>query len=431
MSATLSYELRTKTARVGGREIVGVERCRTRAYPGLASEAPATSVLYEEAARVLRAGAVHTVWDVGAGAGVGASVLAESFARVIAIDPSAPARDFASAMAPELCVRPSMREALAPPDAAVIVDVLGHADAPLAVLRELRKYMKLGARALVAEQAAHALQVLRAPMRRAFTKETLSSLAAAAGFEVESWVVSEGTFLACVLVATPDEGTALLELGANALSKGDDLAALAAYAEAKACDDARVAFEASLGEADVRLARGEGDLACAAYLAAIARNPRDPRAASSLAQLLCDAGERTTAARLAEQASRCAPSEACAAVAMAVVTDALFAGSGVTGEPSLDAWRRAASLAPDHPVVVCHYASCSLRAGDPTSALLSLERLRAYGDPLPAVVHVALGEVLLALGRKADAHAEVKMALAKAPAAPEVMDLWKRVHGKA
>lgn len=402
---SISYDLRAHRVEVDGEAIVGISRGRAFALPGLTSPAPDTSVLYEEAASALSGAKV--VWDLGSGSGVGARALAEAFEKVVAIEPDPGARALSAKVAPKATVIEAYEEQGAP-DAAVLVDVLGHVVSPYAVLRGLRSRCKQGTRVFVAEPLAHPLQTLKAPARRAFSRLAIKTLATSAGFAVCSWVTFEGTFLACVLTAVDDAGPALLERAAIALQSGDEASALAAYAEAQADANKGIRREAMLGEADLRLARGEGDLACAAYMRARATDGADVRPLAALSQIACDLGELESALRMAQQASSVDPADASAAVALALA----LAATG-EHEAAWCAWRKASSLLPDHAVVASRYASAALAHGDTTSALIALERSRSYGDPWPAEAHLALSEVLLALGRKQDARAEQELAAAK------------------
>lgn len=416
----ISYDLQAATADVDGVLIEGVTRSRARALPGLVSEAPDTSVLYQEAVSAL--GSPKVVWDVGAGSGVGSRVLAGSFERVVAIDPDACARAFASKLAPSAVVLGSLEGAPAP-DAAVVIDVLGHAASPYELLRTLRTRVACGAKVFVAEAIAHPLQALRPPARRAFSRGSLKTLATTAGFAVSAWVMLEGSFLACVLTAVDDASAASLERAAVALSNGDQVTALAEYTAVQGAGSKGIRREAMLAEADLRLARGEGDLACLAFMRARGLDSTDVRALAALSQIACDSGEIDSALSMARQAVAADATDPSSAVALAV---ALHAQGDHAGSAS--AWRRANSLMPDHPLVASRWAAAALAMGDPTGALLTLERCRAYGDPWPAETYVTMTTVLLALGRKQDARAEIRIAVATSPT-PEVMETWKKANG--
>jgi len=414
----LAYDVRTSTADVDGEPVSNIDRTRARAYPGLNAAAPLNRVFYEEACEQL-AGA-KVVWDVGTGSGFGAAILAERHDCVIAIDPDATARAFATRLARNVVVVASGEEQPSP-DGAAVIDVLGHVTSPFALLRDLRKNLEEGARVFVAEAAAYPNQTLVHPARRAFSVSALEGLADAAGFRVAAWTSRAGTFLACTLVAVEDDGAKALEQGAMAMSAGDAEAARESYERAAASPHRGVQREAALAMADLHYAMREGDLACAAYMRAHEIDSADPRPLAALAQLLCEAEDIKTAARFAQEAVALEPADAGAQVAMAVVLEAASA------QNSLESWRKASSLAPDQSEVVSRYATLALGAGDATSALLALDRARSFGEDDGPSLNIVLTRVLLALGRKADAKGEASLAKAKAPDHPAVLALLAEV----
>ncbi len=97
-------------------------------------------------------------------------------------------------------------------------------------------------------------------------------------------------------------------------------------------------------------------------------------------------------------------------------------------ETALAAWRVAANLAPDHPGLVARFVEAAVASEDFVSALLALEKLRSYGDPLGSNFHLLTASVLLAGGRRADAILEARLAVAGAPNDPSVKAFWDRMN---
>lgn len=414
----VTYELQDATAKIGEVVVSKVTRTRARTYPGLVAVAPQTRVLYELAKEHLSAAQV--IWDIGAGSGSGCAVLAELQARVIAIDPDPTARAFASSFAPDVTVVAN-GDGQPAPDAATIIDVLGHVASPFALLRDLRKVMRPADRVFVAEPLAYPNQTIVAPARRAFCRSGLEALANAAGFRVDLWVARTGAFLVCTLVAVADEGSVALENAAIALTAGNVEAARDSYAIAATSVEFGVQREATLAMADLHYALHEGDLACAAYLRAHEIDHTDPRALAGLAQLIAETGDLVSAAKFAQQALAIEPADASAQVAMAVVLDR------AAPDNALEFWRRAASLAPDQCELVSRYAMLALASGDAASAWLALERARWFGEDEAPTLNIALTHVLIALKRTEDARNEALIAKAKAPQNPEVLALFTAI----
>jgi len=59
------------------------------------------------------------------------------------------------------------------------------------------------------------------------------------------------------------------------------------------------------------------------------------------------------------------------------------------------------------------------------------ERLRSYGDPLPAQFYVTLALMLSAEGRRSDALLELRLARALEPHNETVLELWSELGSLA
>ena len=381
---------------------------RERAYPGLPGEAPQTRAFYALAAEKL-AGA-RRVLDAGCGAGNGARRLAESFDQVIALDRDRDAIEVARRIAPAVTfavadfARPPSIETV---DAAVIVDVLGHAANPFALLRAVHARLAPGGRIVVAEARAYPTQLLREPARRAFSPAALEALLGAAGFDVEEHVPGDGPFVACVARAAVDPSCEELSRAARALAIGDVDAALAALERASSADRRAVRVEALVSLGELRLARGEGDAAARAFMAARAGDSAEPRATAGLARItlaMGDVDDAVALARIARSQDAACPTSACA-LAMAL------AAAGQKG-PALGALREASALAPDDVAVAMGFAESAAGAGQTKPAIFAMERARRYGNRFPAGFHVLLAELLLEGGRAPDALLEARCAAA-------------------
>jgi 2-polyprenyl-3-methyl-5-hydroxy-6-metoxy-1,4-benzoquinol methylase len=82
--------------------------------------------------------------------------------------------------------------------AAIVADTLGHVADPETFLRNVRACLAPAATLVIAEPLAQLAQRLTAPARRAFTKQELGAILTRAGFVVEGWLCTAGSFVACV-----------------------------------------------------------------------------------------------------------------------------------------------------------------------------------------------------------------------------------------
>ncbi len=411
-------------ARVGGRK-VEIDIGRVRSYPGLAGEAPDTRAYYALATEKLSGAA--RVLDVGTGSGAGALVLKAAFAEVVAIDEAREAVAFARAHAGGVMVvhaDGAAAPASVTADAAVLVDVLGHARDPRALLRAVHARLRPGGRVVVAEARAYPTQALRAPARRAFSSRALASLLEAMGFDVDEEIGGPGPFVAFVAHAAAGNDPDAIVRAACKFGEGDVDGALRLLDEAAATARVAVRMDALVTLGDVRMALGDGDGAAKALLAARAVDPKDPRPVAGLARLTLAMGDRVEAAALARIATSLDPACSAAACALAMTI-------GAPGDKDNAALRIAAALSPDDEAVAMAFAESSRGAGARKAAVFALERARRYGDPLPVTFHVLLADLLLEECRREDAILEARLAEAVSPGAPEVAALWSRVHGGA
>lgn len=405
------------TAQFPAGSSVPVARGRARAYPGLVSEAPPTLPYYRAAREVLRS--PRRVLDAGCGAGAGARILSDELAEVVGLDRDADAVAFATLHAPRAHIA---CHDLALPyeggfDACVLVDVLGHAASPYHVLRSVRRSLGDGSAVLVAEAAAYPLQTLRPPARRAFSLRALTTLLSATGFEVEHWVTRDGTFLCALARAVDDEGARWLAHGAEAIAAGDADGAFAAYAEIGRLGRAPLRVEASLAEADLHLALGNGDGATTAYFRARELDPQDPRPLAGLAQIALAIGDHGDAVALAEIACRMDPTDRSAVLALALALDRAHRAEAAT------CWKTAASLCADELGVVARFAAAAAEHGDPGDGVRALERLGAYGEERTVDFHLAYARALASADRGSDAQLALRAAAALAPEDPAVHSL--------
>jgi Flp pilus assembly protein TadD len=205
-------------------------------------------------------------------------------------------------------------------------------------------------------------------------------------------------------------------------AEGREAEALLAYEAAATSPRPEIRLEALLCLGDLLLGRGDGDGACRAYFAAREVSESDPRPLVGLAQVALGAGEQREALVLARRALALDPSEVSAACALAVVT------ASIIPDDAFPYFRAASNLAPDSLFIASQLAAVACARGDHDMALYALERVRGYGDDLGAALHVALGNVLLAAGRRADAKLEARLAMARAPGDPEVVRLWSELQ---
>lgn len=395
---------------------VPVSVSRSRAYPGLTSTAPSMVPFYAAIEDLNLRG---PVLDAGAGAGEGSRTLFESGREVVAIELDHSAAHFLREYAPgvrvieaDLCTdAPVVGMA-----AAVVADTLGHVADPEAFLRNVRACLAPDATLLLAEPLAQLTQRLIAPARRAFTKPELSALLARAGFAIDGWLATAGTFVACV--ARRIEDSAL-----DTLRRASALAEVGKFTEARILlEGARterhaLALEVLLGQGELAMAERAGDTAAKAFFQARELAPQDARALTGLSRIALSIGASDDALRLAMDAVRAEPSSALAAATLAIV------GERTEHPEAFNAWRAAVNLAPDDVGIVTGLGRAAAARGEYHYAICAFDRASAYGDEFGPEFHVTLGWLLLADGRRHDAVLEARHAQALSPDDPSAREL--------
>jgi tetratricopeptide (TPR) repeat protein len=400
---------------------VPVVRGRVRTYPGLRSSAPSTAPFYRAFASVGTGDG--TVIDAGAGSGIGSALLAPQYDHVLAVDVDPKALAFVREYAPEVeAVQASFDDPLERPaaDAAVVVDVLGLAKDPARFLGSLRGSLGARARVLVAEPSAFVAQRLVTPARRAFSHRSLEALLVRGGFHATTWVADTGTFIGCVATAA-DDGAWEHFAGASRAAATDPDLAFAELAAAGRSGRRDVQREAAIAIGELRISLNDGDGAARAFLDAAGLDATDPRPLAGLSLLALAGGSRNDAMELAARAAELDPTEARAAVALAWAADRV-------GHPeAFNVWRITERLLPDDLDVTSRLAALASERGDYAFGISVFERLRSYGDPLPAQFYVTLALMLAAEGRRADALLELRLARALEPENEMVLELWSEL----
>jgi Flp pilus assembly protein TadD len=387
---------------------VPVSVSRSRAYPGLKSSAPSMVPFYAAVEDLNLRG---PVLDAGAGAGEGARTLREAGREVVAVELDHSAAHFLREYVPgvriieaDLCLDAPVKGMAA----AVVADTLGHVADPEAFLRNVRACLAPDAPLLIAEPLAQLTQRLSAPARRAFTKPELGAALVRAGFAVDGWLATAGTFVACL--ARRIEDPAL-----EALRRAGELAEIGQFAAGrKLLEGARterhaLTLEVLLGQAELAMAERAGDIAARAFIQARELAPNDARALTGLSRIAISIGESEDALRLAMDAVRVEPSSALAAATMAIV------GERLEHPEAFNAWRAAVNLAPDDVGIVTGLGRAAAARGEYHYAVCAFDRARAYGDEFGPEFHVTLGWLLLADGRRHDAVLEARHAQALSP----------------
>ncbi|MBM4363435.1 MAG: hypothetical protein FJ104_12195, partial [Deltaproteobacteria bacterium] len=309
-------------------------------------------------------------------------------------------------------------------DAAFVVDVLGLARDPIGLLDSVRRALPKNGPLLVAEARAHPAQRLIAPARRAFSPLGLDALLTRTGFELRQR--DDASLGLSSRSAVPTEDPSHLALAAASLAAGaSPVAALAELERARGSASPAVRLEAMLLSSELHEQVGDGDESAARALDAAALAPADGRALARLARLTLASGEQGDALSLSLRASELSPTEPEVAVALAMVA------SSLDHPDAVPAWRIAQRLAPDDLGVATALARTAADRGDPLLGIHTFERLRAYGDPLPADFYVVTALLLRAAGRGADARLELDVARRLDPGNPAVNDLCAELDAAA
>ena len=417
---TYSGDLRTglfmAEFKSGARIAVNVSRSRT--YPGLNSTAPGTLPFY---AAVEDLNLTGPVLDAGCGSGEGARALRDAGREVVAIELDRASAHFAREYTPGIQVIEADLCLSAPVSgmaAAVVADTLGHVADPEVFLRNVRACLAPAGTLLVAEPLAQVAQRLIAPARRAFTQQELGAMLTRAGFSVEGWLSSMGTFVACIARRIEDPVLQTLDEASNLAAEGHFTQARERL-EAVRTPRSALALELLLAQGELAMAERAGDLAARAFFQARDLEPLDARALTGLSRIALSIGESQDALRLAMDAVRAQPASALAAATLAIVGDRL------EHPEAFATWRAAVNLAPDDVGIVTGLGRAAAARGEYHYAICAFDRARAYGDDFGPEFHVTLGWLLLADGRRRDAALEARHAQALSPDDASARELYE------
>jgi tetratricopeptide (TPR) repeat protein len=240
------------------------------------------------------------------------------------------------------------------------------------------------------------------------------------GFHATTWVADTGTFIACVATAADDGAWEHFAAASRVADTNPDLAftELAAAARSGRRDVQR---EAAIAIAELRLKLKDGDGAARAFLDAASLDATDPRPLAGLSVLALTGGSIEDAVELAARAAELDPTEQRAAIALA------WAADGAGHRDAFNVWRITERLVPDDLDVTSRLAASAAERGDYAFGISVFERLRSYGDPLPAQFYVTLALMLAAEGRRSDALLELRLARALEPDNETVLELWSEL----
>ena len=401
----------TYTAKFNDGTSVEVQPGRARLYPGLRSEAPAMAPFYDAFARLVSAESRSArVLDAGCGSGVGTRRLLAHGLSVVAVDNDSTATAFAKHHASGAHVEQVDLTALqleSRVDGAILADVLSHCSDPDAVLLAVARALLPGGQLLVAEPTAHVSQRVSAPQRRGFSLAQLKSLLIRCGFSLESVVLGRVPFVA-LLARADASGVAAAFSKAYALAAQGDLdGALSALSEARERARAEVELEGLLAEAEIHMARGDGDSAARCYFRGRELAAEDAPPLVGLGRIALAGDDANQALSLALNALDLDATEPAAYALAGVAADAL-------GHPdAFTAWRAAANLAPDDPMIAGELMRNASARGDHRLALANLERLERYGVELSGDQHVTRAWLLLRAGKRGEAALEARIAATK------------------
>jgi tetratricopeptide (TPR) repeat protein len=310
-------------------------------------------------------------------------------------------------------------------DAGCLIDVLGHSNDPVEVLRSARRWLSDSARLFLAEPRAYPSQALLPPAQRAFSPPGLKQLLLRAGWEVECWLEGLGNFVACLCVPSKDGGWVWLERGDRAREQGNPGAALEAYANAARRGSAALGTEALLACAELHAEIGQPDAACRCLLDAAQTSPGHPWALAGLAEASLISGDPHQALTLAVRALETDPCELRA-------VQVLAAGAEQLQQPEAYAsWRLANGLAPADLPSAIETSRLAAARGELPYAVWVLERVRLFRDDLTADFHVTLAWLQAGRGRLGEARLEAELARVKSPDSPAVQELFAQLDAMA
>ncbi len=406
---------RFRAAFPGDLTTVEVTRGRERSYPGLFGPAPRTDSIYRALSNFIRD---QSVLDIGSGSGAGLAVLSAARSRV-GVDVSEEAHRFATRATSGvtfLCLDAAHAE-LPSADVVTVVDVLGCAQDPGALLRAAARSLGAGGVLYVAEPRASIAQELLPPARAAFSKQGLSVLLAEAGFELESWL-SEGRFWVARARREQREWAAQFELARTQVRASGFTRALEILEHPPAQPGGLIEASWALLCAEAHRLQGDGDAALTSLIRGHEQAPDDARILARLAEVLIESGELEEAERFANAAVERDP-----ASAEAVRARARALTAKASPEERVGLWQRALRLDPSNMDLSVRLAIAASEIGCYSMGMSALEKVTEYGGNLPADFHLTLGWLRLMVGRLDEALVECRFAQLLEPDHPGVMDL--------
>ena len=241
------------------------------------------------------------------------------------------------------------------------------------------------------------------------TSEISASFAGAIAHQQAGRLAEAEALYRAVVEADPRHAGALHRLGALALEGGSPELAAAPLERAVALEGGNAVFQATLGQAYLRLGKVERALAC--FQAACAAQP-DFAPAFFLAGLaLRELGRRQEARSAYETALRLYPEFVQASFNLAAILQDEGDGAGAAAR-----YREVLALAPDFAGAHLNLGICLAAQGDFAAALGPLERAVAL-EPGLIEAYAALGNALVKLGQPEQALAVYGKGLKLAPKA--------------
>jgi len=232
--------------------------------------------------------------------------------------------------------------------------------------------------------------------------------------------VCSSDLIGCLATAADDGIWERFAAASRAAASSPDLAI--AELEAAARSGRRdVQREAALATAELRMRLSDGDGAARAFLVAAGLDASDPRPLAGLSLLALAGGSLDDAMELAARAAELDPTQPASAVALA------WAADRAGHMDAFNVWRITERLVPDDLDVTSRLAAVASERGDYAFGISVFERLRSYGDPLPAQFYVTLALMLAAEGRHSDALIELRVARVLEPDNEMVLELWSEL----
>lgn len=375
---------------------------RSRAYPGLITQAPRTDAFYRAFSHVVTG---RSVLDVGCGAGAGLAHLSHA-ASIVAIDCAEEAVWFVSHAQPQVRVErvDAARDVLPQAEVAILVDILGEVRQPRDVLRQVGAAIGEGGLICIAEPHASIAQELTPPMQRAFSRPQLETLLSDSGYVIDEWI-SERGFLAVIARRVSTDWTRGIEASDQLSQLGLNDEALELLLEPPRTPAEGAAPAWYLRIAEICIARADGDGALKALMEVQEIAPGDARVLASLAELSLAMGALEDAARFSVAAAQRDPANPNVALSLASSV-----GQNLTPAESIALWSNAARLAPAAVDVAVSLARTAAAHDAYHVGITALERVREYHPCLPADFHLTLGWMYLMSNRLEDAQMQCRMA---------------------